>query len=220
MIFKTLIINGELGGIVRGPTESAVAGLIPQGATVLAGAFPKSQYKLVAGEPVELSEDEALAKIPQSRNPWRRHAQWLTAELQQAGHGSGANLPVNHDEWTQTDARQAIDLAAGRARARVVSPGVNVADEYRLTQQQVSAWRAAGSPLDAVPATLQSWMDATGWDANTAATDIEQSAASMESALVAIRAQRLAGKAAVNAATSQIYDVALPFITALDALGA
>jgi hypothetical protein len=120
----------------------------------------------------------------------------------------------------RASAKRAVDQAAGNARARYVSPGQLVEEEYRLALQQTQAWRDAGSPADQVPAAIQDWADAAGITAEQAATSIEQTAAAWESVLLQIRQVRLAGKAAVDAAgdADDFAAIAQPFIDQLDAM--
>lgn len=117
-------------------------------------------------------------------------------------------------------AKRAIDTAAGSARARYVSAGQLVEEEYRLALQQTQAWRDAGSPAGQVPAAIQDWADAAGITAEQAATSIEQTAAAWESVLLQIRQVRLAGKAAVDAAgdADDFAAIAQPFIDQLGAM--
>lgn len=117
-------------------------------------------------------------------------------------------------------AKRLIDDAAGNARARYVSAGQLVEEEYRLALQQTQAWRDAGSPADQVPPAIQAWADAAGITAEQAATSIEQTTAAWESVLLQIRQIRLAGKAAVDAAgdADDFAAIAQPFIAQLDAM--
>ena len=101
-------------------------------------------------------------------------------------------------------AKNSIDTAAGAARYRFVSNGQLIEEEYRLTLQQVKAWRAAGSPAEAIPFGLQSWINAAGIDAEEAASGIEQTAADWDTALLTIRQVRLAGKASIDASDDSV----------------
>lgn len=120
-------------------------------------------------------------------------------------------------------AKDAIDTAAGKARERYVSKGYLIEEEYRLAKNQTQQWRDSGSPANAVPASVQVWADAMGADAETAAQDIETTAAAWEQVIQSIRSLRLAGKAAVNGATSKskekdMAEVAQPFVDQLNAM--
>lgn len=126
-----------------------------------------------------------------------------------------------------TDRRDAakteIDAAAGDARQRFVSTGTLIDMEYKLAQEQTKAWRDAGSPAEDVPDAITSWAAAAGMTDEQAAADIEATATAWEQVLIAVRQIRLAGKAAVDAATDQgtaddMATIAQPFIDQLDAL--
>ena len=113
-----------------------------------------------------------------------------------------------------------IDVAAGDARARFVSAGQLVEAEYRLALEQTKAWRAAGNPAAAVPASIQDWASAAGITAEDAAVSIEQTAEAWESVLLTVRQLRLNGKAAIDAASDDAdFDaIAQGYIDQLDAL--
>lgn len=117
-------------------------------------------------------------------------------------------------------AKRTIDAAAGNARARYVSAGQLVEEEYRLALQQTQAWRDAGSPSEQVPAAIQDWADAAGITAEQAATSIEQTAVAWEAVLLQVRQVRLAGKAAVDAAgdADDFAAIAQPYIDQLNAM--
>lgn len=114
----------------------------------------------------------------------------------------------------------AIDTAAGAARARFVSAGQFIEEEYRLALQHVQQWRVADNPADAVPQAVQDWADAAGMTAEAAALSIEQTDAAWQQTLLCIRQARLAGKAAINAAPddADFAAVAQPWIEQLAAL--
>lgn len=117
-------------------------------------------------------------------------------------------------------AKRTIDTAAGNARARFVSAGQLVEEEYRLALQQTLEWRASGSPSDAVPPAIQDWADSSGMSAEDAAQNIEQTAANWEGVLLQIRKIRLAGKASVDEADDEadFAAIAQPYIDQLDAM--
>lgn len=136
---------------------------------------------------------------------------WLPDDTQHSITQEGEALPENASlvpppvpaGKRRTQAKAAIDAAAGAARYRFVSDGQLIEEEYRLTLQEVIAWRSAGSPTDEIPQSLQSWMDAAAIDAEAAASSIEQTAQTWDAVLLSIRQTRLAGKAAVDAADDQ-----------------
>lgn len=117
-------------------------------------------------------------------------------------------------------AKDAIDAAAGEARAAFVSVGWGVEEEYRLAKAETDAWIAAGKPADAVPPSVAVWAQARGWTAEQAAQDILDTEAAWMAALAAIRQARLLGKAAVDAAADDAdFDaVAAPYIAQLAAI--
>ncbi|WP_162628802.1 hypothetical protein [Marinobacter bohaiensis] len=113
-----------------------------------------------------------------------------------------------------------IDRAAGRARARFVSPGDLVEQEYREAERAAQQWQDAGEPSDAVPSEVQVWADAAGMSASAAAQDIIQTGHSWRGVLSQVRSIRLQGKAAVDAAAdSDAEAVAQGHVDQLDALG-
>ena len=123
------------------------------------------------------------------------------------------------DDACRIAARYRIDAAAGRARARFVSPGALVAEEYRAARDAAQRWRDAGSPADDVPDEVVSGADYSDISHEQAAAEIEQTADAYETGLAAIRAARLAGKKAVSAATGDDIDAAADAaIAELDAI--
>ncbi|WP_157497242.1 hypothetical protein [Hahella ganghwensis] len=117
-------------------------------------------------------------------------------------------------------AKQRIDEAAGEARARYVSAGQYLDEEYRLVLQQVEIWNTQGRPADQVPASIQVWAEAAGLTATNAADNIEATAEAWHSLLLQIRAFRLTGKAALDAADEDedFETLAQPYIDQLAAL--
>lgn len=117
-----------------------------------------------------------------------------------------------------SEAKNAIDVAAGNARARFIAQGWEVVEEYRLAQREVEAWRAAGSPSNSVPASITTWASAEGMTDEQAAQGIEAAASNFEQLLISIRGLRLSGKAAVDNAGGDFMAVAQPFIDHLDSI--
>jgi hypothetical protein len=97
------------------------------------------------------------------------------------------------------EAQQAIDLAAGRARARYASRGEHVAAEYEQAEAAAKVYQAAGYAGEA-PAAVHAWAEATGMTAQAAAENILATASAWRAKLDEIRRIRLVGKAAVTAA--------------------
>lgn len=116
-------------------------------------------------------------------------------------------------------ARDAIDMAAGEARQAFVSPGALVDQEYRDAQAQAQAYMDAGY-TGTVPPMVQSWADASCMTAQQAADDMLSTALQWTQAMQSIRAVRLAGKAAVDAAPAgaDYMAVAQPYIDQLAAI--
>lgn len=138
----------------------------------------------------------------------------LVEQLQQSGY----TLQLHQDLIvTKSQAKTAIDQAAGRARARIVSAGLLIDQEYALTEKEILAWQAAGSHANDIPPTLQTWVDATGMTPELAAADTLAVANQYVIALRAIRHIRLTGKAAVDTATD-FAATAQTYINQLDAL--
>ena len=117
-------------------------------------------------------------------------------------------------------AKVAIDTAAGSARARYVSAGELVEQEYLQAKRSVEEWRAAGSPAGSVPEDIMVWADASGMSAEQAAQEIEATAAGWAQVITAIRQIRLTGKAAIDAAAdaADYTATAQPYIDQLDAM--
>tara|TARA_B100000700_G_scaffold15695_1_gene15460 strand:+ start:7658 stop:8254 length:597 start_codon:yes stop_codon:yes gene_type:complete len=134
------------------------------------------------------------------------------------GHPAWVEIPAKPVSDRRDRQLDAIDQAAGQARARFASPGQMIDEEYRQALEAVKAWRAAGSPADAIPPEIQSGADYSGITVEEAAVEIEQTAEQWDSVIAQIRNLRLAGKRAVkDAADDQIEAVAQGY---LDQLGA
>lgn len=168
--------------------------------------------------------DGAWSVVPD----WRGHEYWLADgsrhEITELGveppDGALDEEPPQPADQRRKAAKDAIDAAAGEARAAFVSVGWGVEEEYRLAKAETDAWIAAGKPADAVPDSIAVWAQARGWTAEQAATDILQAEQLWTSMLLAIREQRLLGKGAVDAADDNAdFDaVAAPYIAALEAI--
>jgi len=124
--------------------------------------------------------------------------------------------PPAHRSIASADAKSLIDVAAGGARSSFIADGELVEQEYALAEQEVIAWREAGSPSGAVPQSVSAWAEATGMSDEQAAQGIETAAESLKGVLLSIRAIRLAGKAAIDNASVNFDAVAQPFIDQLD----
>lgn len=133
---------------------------------------------------------------------------------------SWTDVPEQPASVRKKRSKSAIDASAGRARARFVSTGQLIEEEYREAEKAVQQWRSAGSPPDQVPEEISAWIDAANMTAEEAATDIEQTALAWKQVLTQIRTIRLTGKAAVDNAAddSDFMAVAQPYIDQLDVL--
>ena len=132
----------------------------------------------------------------------------------------GFEIPAHVDGIeSKAQANVLIDQAAGRARFRLVSSGTLIDQEYIIAEQQIAEWRLDGSNASELPECLsQAWLTASNQTAEQAATDLETMAQAWKLTLMQIRALRLTGKAAVNAATNEYKAVALGYIEQLDAI--
>ena len=119
---------------------------------------------------------------------------------------------------TKQDAKGSIDLSAGEARSRFIAQGSQVVEEYRLASTETKAWRDAGSPSGAVPASITLWATADGLTDEQAAAAIETAESNLDLLLLTIRGIRLSGKAAVENATDNYDTVAQTYIDQLDAI--
>ncbi|TBW58568.1 hypothetical protein EZI54_04065 [Marinobacter halodurans] len=127
--------------------------------------------------------------------------------------------------WVEVPARGVgdllsdIDQAAGNARERFVSPGYLVDQEYKRAEEAARSFADAGYPASDVPSAVSSWASAKSWTAQQAADDIIATADYWYGAIDQIREIRLAGKAAVQAATAdQREAVAQQYIDQLNTL--
>lgn len=197
--------------------ESKIQNMLQAGESYLVGAYPVTQFKIVNGEPVELTEQEQAERQPPKKPNPKQLVYNLSENLAIAGLPTTDNLPkvIN---WSKADAKNAIDQASGRARTRFVSQG-NLQDmEYQLAERQVSEWRSAGSPENDIPDSLNVWATASGMTVELAAQNIETTAAQWQAALLGIRSLRLLGKAAVEAEQGDYIATAQTYISQLDAL--
>ena len=111
-----------------------------------------------------------------------------------------------------------IDHEAGKVRAKYVSQGDFIQEEYRVAYEDVKEWRAGGSVEADAPDTLLVWSNAAGMTLEDAAVNIETTATQFDTLLKGVRALRLQGKAAVEAAESDLEVVAQAYIDQLRAL--
>lgn len=121
---------------------------------------------------------------------------------------------------TKRQAKDLIDLAASRACERLVSQGKFTVFEYQLTQQQVKAWRDAGSDQANAPEMLKSWLDNSVFTTvEGAAVNIEQTATQFNNVIADTRRLRLQGKKAVDDETGDYKAIMQSFIDQLEKIG-
>lgn len=134
------------------------------------------------------------------------------------GHPSWVEIPEPPPR-TVKQLNVVIDQSAGAARERFVSPGYLVDQEYKRAEEAARSFKAAGYPSTDVPSAVSSWATAKGWTALQAADDIIATADYWYAAIDQIREIRLAGKAAVEAATPEQREAtAQQYIDQLNAL--
>lgn len=116
-------------------------------------------------------------------------------------------------------AKNSVDRSAGDARLRFVSPGYLVEQEYREAETAAREWQNAGEPASSVPPEVQVWADASNMTPSAAASDIIQTGQAWRDVLSQVRALRLQGKAAIDAAAdADIEPTAQIYIDQLDAM--
>lgn len=127
--------------------------------------------------------------------------------------------PAPPAEIRRSRSKQEVDRSAGEARMRFVSPGYLVEQEYREAETAARSWQDAGEPAGSVPSEVQVWSDATGMTPSAAAADIVQTGQAWRDVLAQVRAVRLQGKAAIDAAAdADIETTAQTYIDQLDAM--
>jgi len=125
---------------------------------------------------------------------------------------------------TKQQVIDAINVHAGNTQLRIetdlISPGYGRKDQYAQSSVQVVAWRAAGSPADAVPALIVSWAEARSITNEAGAVEIEGQKAYMESKVEAVFDIRVKGTEAIKALSSGYEAAAQTYYDQLDALTA
>ncbi len=215
---KVSIINNDHDSgsvIVDGvPLAIDLTGLVPDYAHALhydTGAMRGTLEYRDTRPPVELIDDMTLIAPALTR-----YAQLLHASNAQIANEQAQNLARLR---SRDYAKQLIDMAAGNARARFISPGIAVDAEYRLSLDQAKEFRAR-SYATPIPASVRAHAEAFECDAQAAADAIVATAAMWFAAIEQIRAQRLVGKARVDQApdAADFAAIAQPYINALDAI--
>lgn len=129
-----------------------------------------------------------------------------------------SDIPPVSESDRREFTKEQIDTAAGMARNRFVSPGTLIDAEYLQAESAARSY-ADSNYSGEVPSSIQSWSDATGMTAEVAADDILATAQQWRNVLDQIRAIRLSGKAAVEAAPDgNIEATAKLYIDQLNAL--
>ena len=118
------------------------------------------------------------------------------------GDEHGNPVLMDRPPLSKQELQTEIDRAAGVARERFVSPGDLVDQEYKRAEEAARGFKTAGYPASDVPSAVSSWASAKGWTDQQAADDIIATADYWYGAIDQIREIRLAGKAAVQAATA------------------
>lgn len=94
-----------------------------------------------------------------------------------------------------------IDQLCGSKRSAVVSSGDYISEEYRRAYEDALLYKNAGY-IGTVPNSVQSWSTASGMTAQSATDDIIATRNGYMALLDAVRAIRLSGKSAIDAATT------------------
>lgn len=207
----TLVLADKIVGCITCPTAAAEA-QIPDGGLAYPGHYPPHKYSYSQGEFIE---------VPQYTKTKRTSPENLVANLAQDAALSGfavtASLPPNV-EWTQQDACNAIDQAAGKARAAAAARGALIHDEYALLAEKVTAWLRDTSAQ--VPAMLAAYASSSNQSPQQAAEAIVAASSAYKNLLEQTYIIRHQGKAAVAAATADFAEAAAPYIQQLEALHA
>lgn len=116
-------------------------------------------------------------------------------------------------------AKNDVDVYAGYTRRRFASEGDLLSAEYELAEREAQAYADAGYEGD-VPASVQSWADASGKTPEEAANHILATADLYQAVLNAVRAIRLDAKASIDAASSEdeIHNITAAAKAAMDAI--
>jgi hypothetical protein len=197
--------------------ESKLESILLDGETFLSGPYPVSQFKIVEGKPVELTDQEKEARQPLKKANAKTLFYELSEDLAVAGVSTTSTLPPQA-RWLKQDAINAINQAAGRARSRGVSQGNLLVMEYERLIIQVNDWIANGRDSAVVPGMLNSYSTHSGMTATNAADYIVAASDAYDTLLANTYDKRHQGTAAVNAATEDFAVVAQTYIENLDAL--
>lgn len=151
-----------------------------------------------------LSEAESLGKV-------------IEADVD--GYPVAVDPPAPAFEDAKLTALRALDVSAGEARARFISDGEGILQEYDRAYSVAIAFRDA-SYAGGVPAAVAANMRYKAMTALQAADDIIAEGDALNTVLDAIRDQRLDGKLAVKGAVEggDVGVIVQPFLDALAAI--
>ena len=213
MIHYTITQGTEIVGVIEAGKREYAELQINTGQVLHDGRYPPREYTY---DLTEFTQKQEIASLPLINRGAREIIVQALNQLSRQGFG----IPFDTSTIkSKSHAKKLIDQAAGRARFRLVSEGVFIDQEYIIAEQQIAKWRLDGSNASELPECLsQAWLTASNQTAEQAATDLETMAQAWKSTLMQIRALRLTGKAAVNAATNEYKAVALGYIEQLDAI--
>jgi hypothetical protein len=206
----TIVKDGQIDRVIN--CKAAYINMqIQVGETCYEGKYPSTDYRFINGIFMLITEDEKQF-IPSLFKP----TQQVLFDLVQQMIDSGLHIPIHTETGaTKKIMKQAIDQAAGRTRARFVSPGIMIGEEYEQALRQ--AIICANSQGETIPQMMQTWANALNTTPLNAAMNILETAAQWEYILNTTYELRLSGKAAVDAASQDDFKtVALIYINQLD----
>lgn len=114
--------------------------------------------------------------------------------------------------------QKTLDFEAGKTRAKIVSEGSFVGEEYLLAHADAVKWTEAGSIESNVPETISVWATSLNTSNALAAEDILQTRVLFNRLLTVIRTIRLLGKKAIADAVTSV-DANKAYSEALSKLG-
>jgi hypothetical protein len=205
----------EINGVFTTAREQFEA-LLQEGETYIDGGYSRTEYKLVDGQPVELSAEERTQ--PPKPPSASKLMMMLAKDVKKSGISTTMTIENNLDNWTKDDAVEAIYQVAGRARARNIAPGYLIEQEYQRLIVLVDKWITQGSDVNQVPAMLQSYATHSHQTLSDAANTIVQASLDYDDLLARIYDKRHEAMAVINTATDNFYDVAKPFINQLEGM--
>ncbi|MGQ8367146.1 hypothetical protein [Glaciecola sp. 1036] len=178
---------------------------VKSGQTIHPGYFPKRRYTYNGDVFLEVETTLSVSNLPKMNV--------LLRELYKAG----LQLPSNFPDISSKDvAKSLIDQAAGRARARYVSPGLKIDQEYTQLLSQAKDYLQDQTE---VPPMIQTWADVSSVTPLQAAQNVLDTAIAWETILNTIYDVRHRGKKAVqDSDLSSFQTVAQSYIDQLEAI--